>query len=344
MSQESSSWLNQNVLIGYTDERGHAWHYRADDQGAEANHYPGAIPVEDVRRRLFDWEALEVPVSIPAIGASFDDGFSILPNRKAIIRSDSRAFLGWFKDSYQPHQYDEWLLKISADILGDDLQIGSAGLLKGGAQAWVSIEVPESIETPEGVTFRPHLLASTSFDGSLATGYRRCIQFVVCDNTFAAALGENGDTYKVRHSKYSGLKLQDAKDALGIIHQSADDFSALVAEWCAVDVTAGQFDEVLNELIPVPEDEGRGKTRSENKQAELRTLWNSDPRVTPWQGTKFGALQAFNTYYHHVATVKGSGGREAIRAERNMENTISGKTGERDGEVIAAIDKVLALA
>ena len=48
MSAETSTWLNTQTLIGFTDQRGHAWHYRADDQGDEPNHYPSAVPVADV--------------------------------------------------------------------------------------------------------------------------------------------------------------------------------------------------------------------------------------------------------------------------------------------------------
>src|SRR5438034_6679062 len=64
MSRETSEWLNQNTLIGFTDQRGHAWHYRASDQGDQPNHYPGALPVEDVKRRLFAWDAVECPLSV----------------------------------------------------------------------------------------------------------------------------------------------------------------------------------------------------------------------------------------------------------------------------------------
>jgi hypothetical protein len=44
MSTETMQWLNQNTLIGYSDQRGHAWHYRASDQGDEPNHYPVPVP------------------------------------------------------------------------------------------------------------------------------------------------------------------------------------------------------------------------------------------------------------------------------------------------------------
>ena len=48
MSRETLQHLNTNTLIGNTDARGTAWHYRAEDQGDESNHYPGPIPLADV--------------------------------------------------------------------------------------------------------------------------------------------------------------------------------------------------------------------------------------------------------------------------------------------------------
>ena len=33
MSRETLQHLNTNVLIGHTEQRGTAWHYRAEEQG-----------------------------------------------------------------------------------------------------------------------------------------------------------------------------------------------------------------------------------------------------------------------------------------------------------------------
>jgi hypothetical protein len=69
LSDETSIWLNTKTLIGNTDVRGMAWHYRAENQGERSNHYPRFIPVEDVIERLFNWEPIltrvfnAVPVS-----------------------------------------------------------------------------------------------------------------------------------------------------------------------------------------------------------------------------------------------------------------------------------------
>ena len=144
MSRETAEWLNTMTLVGYTDERGHAWHYRLDLQGIESNHYSKAIPVDDVLRRLFNFRVEEQPIFIRK-----DSGeYVMVDGRKAMVRDDNNTVLGLFKSGYQGHQYQEWLLENVATILDDDLGIGSAGLLRNGGQAWVSVEIPDNITTP----------------------------------------------------------------------------------------------------------------------------------------------------------------------------------------------------
>ena len=330
MSQETMEWLNKNTLIGFTDKRGHnAWHYRADLQGDEPNHYPGAIPVDDVLKRLFSWEAVEQPIYV-----KMGENWKEIDDRKAIVASDNGDVLGIFKQGYTPHQYKDWLLDNVANLLDDELGIGSAGLLRNRGQAWVSVEVPESIVTKEGVEFRPNLMATTSFDGTLATTYKRIFTIVVCDNTRAQALGEAGQEFKIKHSKYSQMKLQSARDALNIVHTMSESFSEEIAELTKWKVTDKQFEQLLDLCIPVPDEneEGsskRGITVAEKKRAEILSLYNNDERCAPWKGNAFGVLQSYNTHLHHFSQVR----KGVPRVIRNMENAVSDRT--------AAHDKVL---
>lgn len=338
MSRETSQWLNQNVLVGFTSKRGNAWHYKSTDQGTEPNHYEQAIPVDDVKRRLFHWKAIEAPVfvQVPANGT-----FKYIPqdDRKAIVRDDSNEVLGMFKDSYQIHQYEEWLLGTVADVVDDsNLQIGSAGLLRNGGVAWVSIEMPETLTTKAGFEFRPHLLATTSHNGTLATTFKRVVTAVVCDNTLAGALGEEGSEFKTRHSKYSNGRIQDIRDALGIIHSMADEVSLEIERLSSLTVTQSEWDAIVDRLIPVgTEGETRPQaiSRSQNKQEAIRHLYKHDPRVAPWMGTGLGVLQAFNTYQHHFS------GKDDSRVERNALNALNGKTDEFDRQVLRIMNDVV---
>lgn len=343
MSAETMEWLNSNILVGYTDERGHAWHYRADLQGSEPNHYKGAVPTDDILRRLFSWKAISAPVFI-RVPATLDDATGVdddgnpykfiqAGNRQAILRDDTLDLMEIFKDGYRSHQYGEWLVQNLANIVDDDINFGSAGLLKNGAVAFVSLEMPESVEVISGFSVRPHLLATTSHNGMLATTYKSVSTFVVCDNTHMMAMSEKTSQFKARHSKHSGFKIQSARDALGIVHKMTDDIVAEVLALSSHKVSDAQWEKILTTLAPIPtlaDDESNkaAVTRAENKRSELVSLYNFDTRVAPWKGSALGVLQAFNTYNHHVV------GADDNRAERNMMNALMGKTEQSDRKVL----------
>lgn len=348
MSRETMQWLNENTLIGFTEKRGRAWHYR---QGSD-NHYVGGIPVEDVRKRLFDWEAVEQPILTPgALGhpdftdpglPEVPDGYHYVHGHKAWVHPKTGEVLGVHKKTRTIHQYGEWLLDTTAQVLDDDLQIGSAGLLQGGRVAWVQVEVPDTIETPEGVRFRPFILARSSMDGSVATTFSRSVTNTVCDNTMAIASREHGGQRIVfRASGNSDIKLGEAREALGIVYTAADDFAAQVAELTATRFSPQQFESLLDLEIPAHEEpDTKAKVaawqRREQKRDFVRDLYCFDARVAPWTGTAFGAWQAFNTFDQHERKI-----RSDNRVERNQLQLVRGQQDRADVQVL---EKILELA
>lgn len=333
MSRESMEWLNTKQLVGFSDKRGNAWHYRKEFQGDEPNHYPGPVPVADVLRRLFNFEVVEKQLYV-ASGADFLP----VPDRKAIAHGETGEVFGVFKDGFQIHQYPEWLINNVSKLIGENTLtgIGSAGLLKGGAQAYVQIEVPDSYSTPEGVEYRPNLLASTACDGTLCSTYKRTITVVVCDNTREMALGERGQQIKVKHSRYSHLRIESAREALSLIDATAEDFAAEVAALCEWEVTDSQWDQLLTQLIPDDSNSKRGATVRDNKRDALSQLYAYDARVAPWSGTAFGVVQAWNTYAQHTRPTRGG----TVRAERNVSDAITGATGTADKAVLSTLAKL----
>lgn len=326
MSKETREWLSRYTLIGFTAKRGNAWHYRQGD----GNHYTGAVPIEDVRRRLFDWHPEAKPVYVDRFGEP-------VPNVQAITRSDTGAVLGIFSDSYWPHEYDRWLLANVEMILDDNLQIGSAGLLEGGAVAWVQVEMPENVETAEGVVFRPWLNAFSSLNGKFATTYKTGVTNIVCDNTMRAAQGERTEQFRVKSTARSLQRITQAREALGLVFSVGEDFEAEVKALCATDFTNRQFDALTAQLAPITTDmKPRAVTLAQKKRDTLQALWANDERVTPWRGTAWGAYQAVNTYGQHVSTVRGGN-----RPHRNMMSTLSGRFDESDTD---ALSRIMTLA
>ncbi len=330
MSMETRTWLSKNTLIGFVEKRSTAWHYRQGDN----NHYAGAIPVDDVLKRLFAWE----PVRVPEQWTDPVTGQLVTGDDVVILHGGTGKKLGTFTDGYQLHPYPQWLVSnvfTLVDASGDELGVSSAVLLRGGKIASVQIEVPETFRGPAGVEFRPFLTASSSFDGSISTQYGLMNTMVVCDNTLNAGLNERGHKIKIRHTRNSlnGM-VQAARDALGLIHSAADDFAAEVAELTSKELTEKAFEEIVAELTKVEDEtKKRSVTMAANKRDKLMAL-RTDDRVAPWWGTAFGGVQLLNTYRQHMQTVKG-----ASRPERNMLNTVLGSTETQNNQ-----DRELVLA
>lgn len=338
MTRESLVTLNSDTLIGYTAKRGRAWHYRAGLQGAESNHYEGAIPTDDVYRRLFSWTPVAGELQGVILG---EDGVQVMtdPTRQVIIRPDTNTVLGVFSKGYRIHDYRRWLVDNVESILDSgELAIGSAGLLRGGAVAWVQIEMEDTLSV-EGIDYRPFLTAATSLDGSLATTYQTGVQVVVCDNTLSAAMRE-GDTaarVKIRHSVKSLTRLAEVREALGIVHGVGDAFAQAVRELCEEHVSDARWAAFVDAYTGRNDatNSKRSATNATAKAAALQRLWHYDERVSPWSGTAYGVVAAVNTYTHHEAEVRGAG-----RTVRNAERMVTGGVEKLDAETLRILATV----
>lgn len=342
MSRETSEWLNSKVLVGFTEKRGKAWHYR---KGAD-NHYTGPVPVEDVHKRLFDWEAVEVPVMRAhelESGLVLPEG--VITGKKERYHGKTGHSFGIFNADHQQHRYAEWLVEKVGTILDDDLQIGTAGLLRQGGQAWVQIESPDNVEFAGGIKGRPFLLAYTSMDGSLATTYGGSVTSTVCDNTMTVARGEHGGyRKKYRHSKNATFNVSDVRDALGVVYGLADAFNDQVKELLETPVSPPTFEEIIESEFPGEKPVGSTKgtdwatwTKVQKRRDFVRDLYRFDERVAPWTGTAMGVWQAFNTYQQHEVAIR----KNTDRVERNAGNMLKGETRKSDLSLLAKLGELV---
>jgi phage/plasmid-like protein (TIGR03299 family) len=359
MSSETMKWLNTMTLVGQTDKRGTAWHYKREMQDGVGNHFPGFVPRERVEALFFD--AVEGTAESTYMT---DSGMVLIrdPKRKQILRppgtfgaDDKGAILSERLLEGQPgdergwklHQYKEWLVNTVGDILDtstSDLGIASAGLLQGGALAWLQIETPENIETAIGFTFRPFILATTAHTGGMSTTYKQAVTAVVCDNTLAIAQREDGGTARVRHTRYSAAKLGDIREKLGILHRMSDDFAQQVEALADITVTDSHFDQFIETLVPFVDSKGKPmpvdkRGRKQAKRDKIVNLYRNDPRVTPWAGSALGVLQAVNTFEHHVQGTTGKSGGDI--AQRNMLRVVKGDRDRMDRDTVSLITDIV---
>jgi phage/plasmid-like protein (TIGR03299 family) len=347
MSQETLEWLNTMTLIGFSGKRGKFWHYRESMQGGEPNHYEGAVPVEDVKRRLFNFQLNETPlyIIVPCDlqeATQLIDGKPfkqvVIEDRKAITASDNNDVLGIFKGGYQPSQFTQSLLDDTEEVLGQGAEIGSAGLLQNRAVAWVQFEAKETL-TACGMDYRPFVMACDSCNGSLAKTWNKGNKVVGCDNTMADSLLASLAIFKLKHTKYAKFNADTVRDALGILEEIGVEFAEsleVLSNWAVTDADWAKF---LDEVCKFDADAKttRSQTIAATKRSDLQNLWENDERVNPWKGTALGVVQATNTWGQHVQTVRG-----ASRASRNMLNDITGATYKADADTLKVLELICA--
>jgi len=334
MSEETMQWLNDMTRIGYTAERGNAWHWRE----GSTNHYPGPVPWSEVEKLL-----TLVHVNDSDLFMDRSGRYEGVPGWK-VLYNDAAGPLngeiyGVHGEGYSIEQYTDGLMKDVQSMLGADATVGQCGLLKNGARAWVSIEMKDT-PSVQGIQFRPQLMATSSHDGSLASIKKGVVTIVVCDNTRAAALSESGSTYKRKHTKNMSFNVHDALQAVGLLDQMAENFSAEVERELSIEVSDQMWSKFLEQYVPLPEVKAGEKTNAltiaERKREDLSGLYFGDARVKPFAGTAFGVLQATNTYVQHEGKFKGGN-----RAERNMVSTLGGQFAAADEKALAALLEVM---
>ena len=331
-SNESLKWLNRQILVGFTDGKKPWWYVEAL-QDDEPTIYSGAVPLDDVKRRIFDWEVVRCAIKVDLPNRSD----VLVPKMYAIVNSKTGHVFKIASENYVIHQYQDWLVKKVAILLDNgNLQIGSAGLLRKGAGAFVSVETPENVKTRSGMQIKPKLLAASSHDSKLASTYKFVSTIVVCDNTLNWALAEkDSNTYRMRHTANSLGRLEDVRKSLDIVIADSRGMIDFLDSLSEIKVSDSQWQEIVERLVPVP-DSSRPQVvaRLENKHLELDNLWRNDPRCSPWHGSGLGVFQAFNTHNHHIA------GQDASRFDRNMHKTLSNASLKEDRKILRVLNAV----
>ena len=343
------------AIIGNTEKR-NGWIGQTD---GSLPTFPGPIPVGEVERLLFNFEAISVPTGnfIPCSKKDADiyipigkDGVMtpvkvvVTHGAQGIVRSDDGTELGRHKSSYRIHDYKTWLIRYISNVLQDTLRVLSALTLKNGAQAAVEIGLEETMhDGRSGLDFWPFLLCTTSMDGSIATSYSAFNRILKCDNMFTALKAEAraaNRQFKVKHTSQSMSvdTISGVRQALSILDKSANDMTDYVHELLGIKLSRPKWIEVLD-IIEPPAPEGSTKakvTKTENRREAIDAVYMSDPMSEQWKGTVFGAVQAFNTYQHHYAPV-----RSVSRLERVYDRAIRGEFAAADSTMLTAVAKVL---
>lgn len=200
-------------------------------------------------------------------------------------------------DQYVLHT-PEQVFTLGEEIIAQGHPLSALGSINGGRRAFASFSL-------EGITIGGFdqidmfLNALTDFTGGGATLYRVSGIRTVCANTFNAVMRQYElPTYRVRHTGTElSNRVDEARSALDVGWTAMAEFQREAEAFLAREVTASEFDRIVEALIPTPDSLGdRAKANRLDEREAVRHLYEDSDTVAPIRGTAWGILNSFTEW------------------------------------------------
>jgi phage/plasmid-like protein (TIGR03299 family) len=144
---------------------------------------PDLSPIQIMNKAGLDW-TVEKETMTTASGAE-------ILGKKALVRSADNKVLDVVGDNWNPVQNEQAFEFFSEYTLAGDMEMHTAGSLKGGQMVWALAKVKESFDILGGDQVDSYLLFSNPHKYGKAIDVRFTPIRVVCNNTLSMSLGQN---------------------------------------------------------------------------------------------------------------------------------------------------------
>lgn len=146
------------------------------------------------------------------------NGENVMINRSALVRDRDSKILDIVTDDWNPVQNSEAFEFFNEFVAAGDMQMHTAGSLKGGQIVWGLAKVNESFELFKGDKIDSYLLFSNFHRYGFSTDVRFTPIRVVCNNTLTLSLSSDVE----RMAKISHRKVFNPDEVKGMLGVASD--------------------------------------------------------------------------------------------------------------------------
>ncbi len=237
----------------------------------------------------------------------------ISDNSYFTFRTDTEAVLGSkLGCDYQVVQNTEAFGFFDSIVGGKNgILYETAGALGQGETIFITAKLPDYIRVGRNDCIEKYLFLTTSHDGSGSIHIAFTPVRVVCRNTLNAALSNQINAIKIRHTAMAGEKLKAAHKMLGIANQLAVEMEAIYNRWARVRISDPELKRLI-QIAMAPDREvyeilkqGRAQDLSSHFNNMVGSIFDyamtsPSQQEETTKGTVFGAYNAVTGYFQNV--------------------------------------------
>lgn len=166
-------------------------------------------PEQVLKKAGLDWTVQKVPAFANINGRQVNIG------RSALVRSSDDKMLDVVTNDWNPLQNQEAFEFFNEYCQAGDMEMHTAGSLKGGQIVWALAKVKDSFELFKGDTVESFLLLTNPHKFGQSIDVRFTPIRVVCNNTLTLSLSQNVDRV-VKKNHRTEFVASEVKEQLGI--------------------------------------------------------------------------------------------------------------------------------
>ncbi len=271
-----------------------------------------------------DWHVQLADVQALAVS---NDGVNTLevPSTFATVRTNkdnTQSVLGTVGGRYKVFQNDEMFSGLDALVDSGDARYAFAGEVKGGAQVYMVLELPNEVK----IANDPHacyLVARTSHDGSTALQIAPSVTRLRCTNQIAGIFSKSA-TYTLKHTTNAEFKIEDIRKIIPVTYTGIEFYETVGNKLLQEKLTDIEVDNIFKKMWSLPSVIEQspyallttGQKRQFNsamtaRQSAKGIYMGETGTQEELYGTAFGVFQSVVEYADHFSHKS-----EATRAER----------------------------
>lgn len=236
--------------------------------------------------------------------ARYSDGeneFSLPVTRKVAIVRDDAKVIGVVGDSYELIQPSEVFDFFQPFLDTGLVELEDGGSLKGGSRMWLRAKVKNGVgEVVKGDAIQAHLIAYTSFDGTLAHGIGMNNERLVCFNQLASMFSNARHSENIIKNKHTSSLRKHIEEIRSDMTMLLGEFKEDILTYKRLTKIYMNDEEMKDYIVNVIEPKTLDSTKSQNRIEAVQGLLYSQAGLDSIPGIQGTAWQAYNAISEFV--------------------------------------------